>query len=230
MTIHQPESSTLQRAVLWDLDGTVINTAQVHWQAWRQTMASEGIELTWETFAQTFGQRNDTTLRKWIRPDLPDSEIQRIAGAKETLYRQVLTEQPPELLPGVENWMRWLRANGWRQALATMTPLENMQAIFAAVKTTSGGSFKDLLNAVVTGNEVEHGKPDPGIFLLAAQRLQVPPQQCIVIEDASAGVEAARRAGMRSIAVNTEPCRSADLWVPSLVELAPAVVEGFPAR
>lgn len=228
MSIPQPETSRIQRAVLWDLDGTVINTGQVHWLAWHETMAAEGIELTWETFTQTFGQRNDTTLRRWMRPDLRDSEIERIAGAKESLYRQVLVKKPPHLLPGVETWMLWLRANGWRQALATMTPLENMEAIFSTVKTSNGGSFKDLLDAVVTGSEVQHGKPDPGIFLLAAQRLQVPPEQCIVIEDASAGVQAARRAGMRSIAVSPEPCHEAILWVPSLAGLAPGVLENFP--
>lgn len=227
MSIRQPESSILQQAVLWDLDGTLIDTRQAHWQAWRETMAAEGFDLTWESFVQLFGQRNDTTLRKWLRPDLPDSEIERIAETKERLYRQILPEQPPRLLPGVENWLHWLRANGWRQALATMTPFENMEAIFSAVKTSTGGSFKDFLDAVVTGNEVLHGKPDPEIFLLAARRLQVPPERCIVIEDSSAGVQAARRAGMRAIAVNPHPCAGADLTAPSLAELAPRVVEDF---
>lgn len=227
MTIQQSETSTPQRAVLWDLDGTVINTSKAHWLAWRSAMAAEGIKLTWEMFAPIFGQRNDTTLRKWMHPELPDSEIERIANGKERLYRQILAEQPPELLPGVEHWMRWLRNAGWRQALATMTPLENMEAIFSAVKTSTGGSFKNYLDAVVTGNEVQHGKPDPGIFLLAARRLQVLPEHCIVVEDASAGIEAARRAGMRCIAVSGEPCSEADRSVRSLIALSPGIVEGL---
>lgn len=225
--MQQSESSILQRAVLWDLDGTLIDTRQAHWLAWHETMASEGFDLTWETFAHIFGQRNDTTLRKWLGPDLPDSEIERIGETKERLYRQILPDQPPEMLPGVENWLHWLHANGWRQALATMTPLDNMKTIFATVKTSSGGSFKDFLDAVVTGDEVLHGKPDPEIFLLAAQRLHVPPERCVVIEDSNAGIQAAHRAGMLSIAVGPHACADADLSVPSLAELAPRAVEGF---
>jgi beta-phosphoglucomutase len=225
MTVSQAKNSPIQRAVLWDLDGTIINTNRVHWHAWRSVMAAEGVDLTWEMFAPTFGQRNDTILRKWIHPELRDSEVERISEIKESRYRQILPDQPPELLPGVEDWFRWLRDAGWRQALATMTPLENMEAIFSTVRTSRGTSFKDFLDAVVTGSDVQHGKPDPAVFLLAAQRLAVPADRCVVIEDSRAGIEAARRAGMHSIAVSADPIREAGRWVISLAELSPGVVE-----
>ncbi len=219
------DNAIQRRAVLWDLDGTIIDTSQVHWRAWNSVMAEEGFDLTWEQFMPSFGQRNDTILRLWLRQDLPDSDVERISDTKEQRYRQILPDQPPQLLPGVEDWLKWLHQAGWRQALATMTPLENIGVIFAVVKTTDGASIKEFLDAAVTGNEVQHGKPDPAIFLTAAQRLQVPPERCVVIEDARAGIEAARRAGMRSIAVSPEPIHKADRWARSLAEISPSVVE-----
>lgn len=186
-----------ERAVLWDLDGTLIDSRRQHWQAWHATMADEGFALTEEQFAATFGQRNDRVLRTLLGPELPPGEITRISEAKEALYRELISSEGISLLPGAEDWLARLRATGWRQALASSAPRQNIAAILAALGLD--GTFA----AVVGSEDVQRGKPDPQVFLIAAEQLAVAPARCIVVEDAHAGIAAAQQGGMRTIAVRT---------------------------
>lgn len=215
-----PHPDSLQpRAVLWDLDGTLVNTAPIHWRAWKEILAAEGKALTWEAFLPSFGQRNDTALRAWLGHDLSVETIQRISSQKEDLFRTMLRTTPLEMLPGARDWLERLRLAGWRQALATMTWRENLEAMFAAQ------DFSDCFDAIVTAEDVHQGKPDPEVFLLAAQRLAVPPSRCIVVEDAPAGIEAARRAGMRVIGAGAPALLKADRVVPRLSDLTDTVFD-----
>src|SRR3982750_3761272 len=93
---------TSPRAVLWDMDGTLLDSAEYHWLAWREILASERFELAHEQFVATFGQRNDTILRDWLGADLPLDEIDRIGAAKEARYRELVRSSRITLLPGVE--------------------------------------------------------------------------------------------------------------------------------
>jgi beta-phosphoglucomutase len=203
------------RAVLWDLDGTLIDSEQYHWLAWRETMAAEGVALTHQQFLATFGLRNDAIIPQWI-PGASTERIERIAGAKEQLYRRLVREGGLRPLPGAAEWTRRLADEGWRQAIASSAPRENIEAVLAVVGL--GSDFQ----AVVSAEDVTLGKPDPQVFLTAAARLGSPPAQSIVVEDAAAGIEAARRAGMRSIGVSRKgPPLPADLAVASLADLPP---------
>ncbi len=184
-----------QRAVLWDMDGTLLDSRAYHWLAWRDTMAEEGVALSHAEFALTFGQRNDAVLRRWLGPAVPPAEIQRIADAKEARYRAALRAGGAQLLPGVAGWLAALQRAGWQQALATSAPPENVEAI---LETLAVGPY---FAAIVHADHVTQGKPDPQVFQVAAARLGVPAARCIVVEDAPAGVEAARRARMRCIGV-----------------------------
>ena len=208
-------------AVLWDLDGTLIDSGDHHWHAWQDTMAAEGRTLTPEAFAASFGQLNDTILRRWFGPDLSPSEIQRIGDGKEQRYRERLLRDGLELLPGAGAWLARLKERGWRQALATSAPTANVEAVLRAVDI---GGF---LDAVVTAADIQRGKPDPSIFLTAAARVDVPPRRCVVVEDAPAGLEGARRAGMRAVGVLSPhfSALAADLVVPTLAALPDAAFE-----
>ena len=208
-------TDTLQpRAALWDLDGTLLDSAEYHWQAWRETMAAEGYDLTYERFAASFGQRNDTILRGHFGPDLPTSEVERIGEAKEVHYRHLVRTRGVQLLPGVQRWLLRLRAKGWRQAIASSAPRLNIETILQVLDITA------CLDATVSAEDVQRGKPDPQVFLVAAGKVTVPPERCIVVEDSPAGVQGGRRAGMRTIGVGpSHATLQADWAVRTLDEL-----------
>ncbi len=210
------QSQQAPRAVLWDMDGTLLDSAEFHWLSWRAVMAAEGREMSHEHFLSTFGRRNDAILRGLFGDDFPDAEVVRIAAAKEERYRALALAGGVEPLPGVRAWLTHLRAGGWRQAIASSAPHLNIAALAGALGIVA------MFDAVVGDEDVRHGKPDPEVFLTAAARLGVVPARCVVVEDAAAGIEGARRAGMRSIAVGPGHAdHNADLAVATL-DLLPA--------
>ena len=113
---------TTLRAVLWDLDGTLVDSAEYHWLAWCGALTAAGQSFDRDFLVATFGQRNDRILRTMLGPDATDAEIQHIADDKEARYRALVRKRGIELLPGAELWLKRLRASGWRQALATSAP------------------------------------------------------------------------------------------------------------
>jgi beta-phosphoglucomutase len=135
----------------------------------------------------------------------------RIGKAKESLYRELVRKQGISPLPGVADWLRRLHDQGWLQAVASAAPRENIDAILEALSATH------VFQAIISAEDVHRGKPDPEVYLTAALRLGVPPERCIVVEDAVAGVEGARRAGMKSIGVSRNRHQlSADVVVRTL--------------
>lgn len=206
--------SDAPRAVLWDMDGTLIDSAEYHWLSWRETLAGEGLDLSRDRFLTTFGRRNDAVLRDLLGDDLADAEIARIAVAKEDRYRELVRAGGIGPLPGARDWLARLRATGWRQAVASSAPRLNIATILDAL------GLAESFDAVAGEEDVARGKPEPDIFLVAAAMLGVPPDRCVVVEDAPAGVEAARRAGMRRVGVGVaHGPLDADLVVPSLADL-----------
>jgi HAD superfamily hydrolase (TIGR01509 family) len=206
---------TARRGVLWDLDGTLIDSAGYHWTAWHDTLAAFGRSVTPTQFVRAFGKRNDEILRELFGDGLAADWIEHVSEQKEETYRRLLREQGLEALPGALEWLRRLREAGWKQALASSAPTPNIEAVFEVL------GLGRYLDAVVSADEVGRGKPDPLLFLESARRIGVPSERCIVVEDAPAGLEGARRAGMHSIGVLSTHHRElkADLVVGSLREL-----------
>jgi HAD superfamily hydrolase (TIGR01509 family) len=203
------------KSVLWDLDGTLIDSEQYHWIAWRDTMAAHGVSLTHPQFLATFGLRNDAIIPQWIPGAVPD-QIDAIGGEKERLYRRLVREGGLDPLPGVRHWTEQLSHSGWLQAIASSAPRENIDTVLAVLGL--GSCFQ----ATVSAEDVTHGKPDPQVFLTAARRLGSDPARSIVVEDAPAGIEAARRAGMPSIGVRRSGAPlPADIAITSLADLPP---------
>jgi len=206
----------MNRAVLWDMDGTLIDSEEFHWLSWQEAMAREGIAITREQFLASFGQRNDSILPRWLGDAATPERIDRIAEAKENLYRSLVRKHGMEPLPGVANWVHTLHEQGWLQAIASAAPRANIEVILEAL----GASH--LFQTIVSAEDVRKGKPDPEVFLTAASRVGIPAKRCIVVEDAVAGVEGAHRAGMRSIGVGRNSAHLvADVVVPSLDLLQP---------
>jgi HAD superfamily hydrolase (TIGR01509 family) len=203
------------KAVLWDMDGTLINSEELHWNAWRETMAEEGIVITREQFLSTFGQRNDSIIPALIGSATAE-QVERIGQAKEERYRRLIGEVGIAFEPGVATWLYRLHEQGWQQAIASAAPRANIDAILKALPAN------DVFHGIVSAEDVHRGKPDPEVYLLAAERVKVPAKKCIVVEDAVAGIEGARRAGMRSIGIShSGKILHADLEVKSLELLEP---------
>jgi beta-phosphoglucomutase len=201
------------RGVLWDLDGTLVDSADYHWESWRSAMDAEGLAITHAQFLESFGQRNDRILRTWLGADADPARIERIADEKEREYRRLARQRGLTPLPGAADWLARLHAGGWRQAIASSAPRANVDVMLAALK------LEPFFEAIVSAEDVTKGKPDPQVFLEAAKKLGAEPSRCVVVEDAAAGVEAARRAGMRSIGVSRTSTLDADLFVRSLADL-----------
>ena len=206
----------MTKAVLWDLDGVLADTAASHFEAWRQLFASLGKGFDEESFKRTFGLRNDAVLRDVLEAIGPD-EMERLSRRKDELYRSLI-EGNLSPLAGVERLLGYLAARGTKMAVVTSTARENVRVILASL------GLDGYFETVVSGEDVTRGKPDPQGFLLAAERLGVSPADCLVIEDAPDGIEAGKRAGMRCVGVATthpaETLAHADLVVGSLDEPA----------
>jgi HAD superfamily hydrolase (TIGR01509 family) len=198
---------------LWDLDGTLVDSGESHWRAWRDTMRDEGVALTHEQFLASFGQKNDTILMAWMGAAATPEVIRRVGDAKESLYRQFAATEGLVPLPGAADWVARLHAGGWRQAIASSAPAANVRVMLDALKVDR------YFDAFVSAEDVTAGKPDPQVFLAAAVKLQVPPSACVVVEDAAAGIEAAKRAGMKCVGVSRSSVLPADVFVRSLADL-----------
>jgi beta-phosphoglucomutase len=178
------------------MDGTLIDSEAFHWISWRDTMTHEGIPINHEQFLASFGQRNDSIISRWLDATATPERIERISKAKEELYRHLIRKNGISPLPGVASWVHRLHEQRWLQAIASSAPRANIDVVLEAL------SAAPCFQGIVSAEDVCKGKPDPEVYLTAASRLGVPPKRCIVVEDAAAGVEGARSAGMRSIGVS----------------------------
>jgi beta-phosphoglucomutase family hydrolase len=203
------------QAVIWDLDGVIIDSADEHRRAWQRLAREEGIVMTDADFWATFGKRNDDIFAT-LWGNLPPERVKELSDRKEMYFRELIRESAAPL-PGAIELMRGLHDAGFVQALASSTPVENINLIAEVL------GLKRYLSILVSGETVARGKPAPDIFLKAAAELQMDPTVCLVIEDAVAGVEAAHAAGMRCIAVagnrDLPGLRKADLMVKDLTEV-----------
>jgi beta-phosphoglucomutase family hydrolase len=212
----------LTRAIIWDMDGVIADSGDAHFQAWQALFAERGSVVTREQFEATFGMANPAILRQWVGEDTSKDVLQRLGARKEQLFRQMV-EKHVHILPGVEKWLARACAQDFRQACASSGEMANIVAVLAALNVVQ------YFDALLSGAFLPKSKPDPAIFLQAAAAVGAEPAQCVVIEDGTVGVEAAKRAGMRCIAVTTthpaDKLSDADLVVDSLEELAPDTFE-----
>jgi beta-phosphoglucomutase len=181
-------------AVIWDVDGTLVDTAEMHFAAWERMANELGRPFSREDFAATFGRRNPEIIRFLFRNEFTDAEVADIGERKENYYRAA-AEAGVSLLPGVRELLDGLKARGARQAVGSSAPRGNLDLI---LRLTDSLRYFD---AIVSMEDTQRGKPDPQVFLVAAGKLAIPPSRCVVLEDAVAGVEAAKAGGMKCVAV-----------------------------
>ena len=211
-------------AVIFDVDGVLVDSYRAHFASWRQLYGELGIQYTEEAFAADFGRTSRDILRRTLGTDISDRQIRRLDERKEALFREILSKDFPAM-DGAAELIDALAGDGFWLAVGSSAPLENI--CLSLEKLNRAAKF----SALVTGADVTRGKPDPQVFQLAAERLGLPPASCAVIEDAVHGIEAARRAGMASIALTGTATRAqladADLVVDSLRRLSPASIRSL---
>ena len=216
-------------AAIFDMDGVLVDTYQSHFRSWREMAASEGLQFSEEDFAPTFGRTSREIIAHfWGKDRYDDAQIAELDRRKEAAFRRIIAADFPAM-PGAVDLLRTLHGAGFRLAVGSSGPPENVQLIVDELDARS------LFGAIVTGDDVTRGKPDPQVFLLAAERLGVPPARCAVVEDAAVGVAAANAAGMTSIGLLSTGRTRADLAaaraiVRSLSEISPSMLQNLIAE
>jgi beta-phosphoglucomutase family hydrolase len=203
---------------IFDWDGVIIDSAQLHEQSWHQLAAELGTSVRPGSFIRGFGMKSAqiiATIHRWATD--PET-VAKLADRKETLYRELLAKNEIEPLPGVVEWLHRLHEANVPCAVASSTQRANIEAVLRRV------GLDQPFAAIVSAEDVSQGKPDPQVFLKAAERLKIEAQRCIVFEDAQVGIEAGHAAGMKVIAVTTThgagELRAADLIVSQLNDLS----------
>lgn len=211
------------QAVLWDMDGVIVDTYEGHYLSWKQALDEVGQPYEEDTFRRTFGMNNRLIMATVFGRDLDEEFIQRVSDRKEEIFRRDI-KGIVRVLPGVLDWLARFKEMGLKQAVASSAPQANIDALLDEL------GIRDYFQAEAAGSTLK-GKPDPAVFLLAAQKLGVDPVNCLVIEDAIAGVEAAKRAGATCVAVLTtnqaEALTGADLIVKDLSLLTREMLKGL---
>jgi beta-phosphoglucomutase len=209
-----------QFGVIFDMDGVLVNSFAAHLESWQRVAVTYGVTMSSDDFTRTFGRTGREIIRQLWADRFKDHKVREFDEAKELEYRNVLREHFPEM-DGASDLIEALHAAGFKLAIGSSGPKGNVEAVKSELRA---GEF---ISATVDGGQVKHGKPEPDIFLRAAEKLGLEPGRCAVIEDAPVGLQAAKRAGMTAIALTGTADRAllatrADLVVDSLRELTPA--------
>jgi beta-phosphoglucomutase len=210
--------------VIFDVDGVLIDSYQAHFESWLRMFAEHGVSFTEEEFRKTFGRTSHDIIAALCGADLTNDEICAWDDRKEALYRDIIREDFPAI-DGATELLDALHDAGFLLGVGSSGPPENIQLTLECLKRFQ------LFDAVVTRVDVTRGKPDPQVFQIAGERLGGEPSECVVVEDAPAGIEAANRAGMASVALTGTATRGelahARLVVDSLRELTPEALRNL---
>jgi beta-phosphoglucomutase len=198
------------------MDGVLVDSADAHYLSWQQLARECGRDVTREQFAATFGRQNRDIVPVLIG-DVPGATLDSLSDRKEEIYREMVCDSAP-IVDGAVELVRALSQAGCSLAVGSSGPRANIDLVLEAM------GVAELMLTIISGDDVTRGKPDPQVFALACAGLEIEPTRCIVVEDAPAGVEAARGAGTRTVAVlmhhSADSFEKADLVVNRLADLS----------
>ena len=187
------------QAVIFNLDGVLVSTDACHYEAWKRLAYEQGIPFTADTFRAIAGMKRMDSLRTLLKKaerTYSPMELWALSARKNDLFNDMILKLGPDsILPCAADTISRLREMGIKTAVASSS--ENASCILRQLKLTS------LFDAVVDGQDIENGKPDPEVFLLAARKLRMPTSECLVIENTAVGLESARQAGMKALALGS---------------------------
>ncbi|HXK61802.1 MAG TPA: HAD family phosphatase [Acidobacteriota bacterium] len=184
------------KGAIFDMDGVIVDNISHHLRAWKQLGRELGRDFKDADVKRVFGKRNREILMSLMGNELSDDELAACGKRKEELYRAIMA---PELRPvkGLPGFLAALRNSGVKTAIATSGPIDNVRFVL------DGLDLQDAFDSIITGSEVRESKPHPAIFLLAAERLQLSPEDCVVFEDSPPGIQAAKAAGTACVGLAT---------------------------
>jgi len=204
------------KACIFDLDGVIVDTAVYHYKAWRRLANQLGFDFTEEQNEQLKGISRIESLKiilNWGGVAKTDEEMQELATLKNTWYVEMITKMTPnDILPGAKEFLEAVRDKNYLTALGSAS--KNSEMILKQI------GLMHLFDALVDGNKVTKSKPNPEVFLVGAKELNVNPGECVVFEDAIAGVQAAKAGNMKAVGIGeTNVLSEADLVVKGLFEM-----------
>lgn len=210
-TGHNPASC----GILWDMDGVIADTDELHFESWASVLPEYGIEMTEQDHKRTFGMNNKKILSILMGEEPGPEVLQEISDRKEAAFRDLARENIKPM-QGVVDWLEQFRSWGCIQAIASSAPQKNIDTLVGSM------GIDEFFGACVSGFTLP-AKPDPAVYLEAASQIGLEPGRCLVIEDAVVGVEGAKNAGMAAIGVATTHApaalRAADIVVDRMIDL-----------
>lgn len=197
------------KAVIFDLDGVIVDTAHYHFLAWKRQAKELGIDLTEKDNEKLKGVSRMQSLQVILdmgKINISKEKKESLAERKNEWFREYIEAmKPSEIFPGVKDLITSMRKMGLKIALASSS--KNAPRVIELL------GIRNLFDALVDGSMIIDTKPDPEIFMLTAQKLNVAPKDCLVFEDAEAGVEAALRAGMKCVGVGSVNLSKANMVI-----------------
>lgn len=185
------------KGVIFDWDGVVVDSSAAHKTSWELLAEERNLVLPEDHFTMSFGRTNKVIIPELFHWTQDPGMIAELCDRKEVLYREIIREAGLDPLPGVLELCRELKDADIPMAVGTSTPLQNVQAVIELI------GAKDVFDAIISSEDVQRGKPDPEVFLKAADALRVGPEDCVVFEDSLYGIQAALAAGMKAVALTT---------------------------
>jgi beta-phosphoglucomutase len=197
------------KAVIFDLDGVVVNTVPLHFKAWKKMFSEYGKDFSFQDYKEKVNGIPRIDGAKAILPQLSQQELKKSASNKQNYFLEFLEKEGVKVYKSTLNLIKNLRKKSIKVAVIS----SSKNCLYILEKA----NIDNLFDVIITGNDIKRGKPYPDVFLLAIKRLNLNPKQCVVFEDAALGVEAAKRAGIRCIGIdrysNPERLRDADLVI-----------------
>jgi len=205
------------KACIFDLDGVIVDTARFHYIAWKELANELGFDFTEKQNEQLKGVSRMRSLEILLEiggKNFDDTTKKELANKKNKRYVELIkTLTPNDILPGVTNFLNDLKNKNIKIALGSAS--KNAMTILQSIELV------DFFDAIIDGNKVTKAKPDPEVFLNAAKDLKTAPKECIVFEDAQAGIEAAKTGGMYAVGIgNPENLQNADIVITNFVGIS----------
>lgn len=203
------------KAAIFDLDGVIVNTVPLHFKAWQRMFKEYGKDFNFDDYKQKVDGIPRTDGAKAILTDLSEDDLRKAGDKKQGYFLEYLNSDKIPVYDTTVELIRALRAEGLKRGVISSS--KNCLPVLEKI------GLVDLFDIIITGNDITKGKPDPQIFLMAAEKMETEPEACVVFEDAVLGVEAAKRAHMKCVGIDRygepERLKKADLVVADLGEV-----------